>query len=85
MGENALKERTSGTVTMTIIGLASNKVMHELLEYPMCLDRMCLPIQRLAQLFESGYGIHHAGMVRAHRGLTGRLFANGLLKVILGL
>ena len=36
---------------------------------------------QLAQLFESGFGIHHAGMVRAHRGLTERLFADGLLKV----
>ncbi|PWA61790.1 Peptidase S10, serine carboxypeptidase [Artemisia annua] len=46
MGENALKEQTSGTVTMTIIGLASNNVVHEILECPVCLDRMCLPIQR---------------------------------------
>lgn len=35
----------------------------------------------LVELFEFGMGIHHAGMLRADRGLTERLFSNGLLKV----
>ncbi|GAU12731.1 hypothetical protein TSUD_122230 [Trifolium subterraneum] len=36
----------------------------------------------LVQLFESGMGIHHAGMLRSDRGLTERLFSDGLLKVL---
>jgi hypothetical protein len=35
----------------------------------------------LVQLFEFGMGIHHAGMLRSDRGLTERLFSDGLLKV----
>ncbi|KAL9249226.1 DExH-box ATP-dependent RNA helicase DExH14-like protein [Drosera capensis] len=33
-------------------------------------------------LFDSGLGIHHAGMLRADRGLTERLFSSGILKVL---
>ncbi|KAE9599497.1 putative DNA helicase [Lupinus albus] len=36
----------------------------------------------LVELFESGTGIHHAGMLRSDRGLTERLFSEGLLKVL---
>ncbi|KAH1246499.1 DExH-box ATP-dependent RNA helicase DExH14 [Glycine max] len=36
----------------------------------------------LVQLFEYGVGVHHAGMLRADRGLTERLFSDGLLKVL---
>ncbi|KAJ7978726.1 DExH-box ATP-dependent RNA helicase [Quillaja saponaria] len=36
----------------------------------------------LVELFESGLGVHHAGMLRADRGLTERLFSDGLLKVL---
>ncbi|KAK3440303.1 hypothetical protein EUGRSUZ_B00583 [Eucalyptus grandis] len=36
----------------------------------------------LVQLFEAGVGVHHAGMLRADRGLTERLFSDGLLKVL---
>lgn len=35
----------------------------------------------VVDLFEFGMGIHHAGMLRADRGLTERLFSDGLLKV----
>lgn len=35
----------------------------------------------LVELFEYGIGVHHAGMLRADRGLTERLFSDGLLKV----
>ena len=35
----------------------------------------------LVELFEYGVGVHHAGMLRADRGLTERLFSDGLLKV----
>ncbi|KAK1407351.1 hypothetical protein QVD17_38965 [Tagetes erecta] len=38
--------------------------------------------KQLVQLFGSGVGIHHAGMLRADRGLTERLFSDGLLKVL---
>ncbi|CAI0431699.1 unnamed protein product [Linum tenue] len=36
----------------------------------------------LVQLFENAIGVHHAGMLRADRGLTERLFSDGLLKVL---
>ncbi|XP_071903958.1 DExH-box ATP-dependent RNA helicase DExH14-like isoform X3 [Coffea arabica] len=36
----------------------------------------------VVDLFENGIGIHHAGMLRADRGLTERLFSDGLLKVL---
>ncbi|XP_022736597.1 DExH-box ATP-dependent RNA helicase DExH14 isoform X2 [Durio zibethinus] len=36
----------------------------------------------LVQLFEFGVGVHHAGMLRADRGLTERLFSDGILKVL---
>ncbi|PQM33209.1 hypothetical protein Pyn_14185 [Prunus yedoensis var. nudiflora] len=34
----------------------------------------------LVALFEFGVGVHHAGMLRTDRGLTERLFSDGLLK-----
>lgn len=36
----------------------------------------------LVEYFGFGVGIHHAGMLRADRGLTERLFSDGLLKVV---
>ncbi|KAI4303767.1 hypothetical protein MLD38_039362 [Melastoma candidum] len=36
----------------------------------------------LVELFGYGFGVHHAGMLRADRGLTERLFSDGLLKVL---
>ncbi|KAL5077954.1 hypothetical protein RYX36_016938 [Vicia faba] len=36
----------------------------------------------LVELFGFGMGIHHAGMLRSDRGLTERLFSEGLLKVL---
>ncbi|KAI5648293.1 hypothetical protein M9H77_34298 [Catharanthus roseus] len=38
--------------------------------------------KEVVQLFEHGIGIHHAGMLRADRGLTERLFSEGILKVL---
>ncbi|XP_020519141.1 DExH-box ATP-dependent RNA helicase DExH14 [Amborella trichopoda] len=38
--------------------------------------------RELVEVFESGFGIHHAGMLRADRSLTERLFSDGLLKVL---
>lgn len=38
--------------------------------------------RELVELFDYGLGIHHAGMLRADRALTERLFSSGLLKVL---
>ncbi|GAB4846226.1 activating signal cointegrator 1 complex subunit [Ancistrocladus abbreviatus] len=38
--------------------------------------------KELVGLFDYGVGIHHAGMLRADRGLTEKLFSDGLLKVL---
>ena len=34
------------------------------------------------ELFAGGFGVHHAGMLRADRGLSERLFSEGLLNVL---
>lgn len=44
----------------------------------------CLRIYRnreVTELFDLGFGIHNAGMLRSDRTMTERLFADGLLKV----
>jgi activating signal cointegrator complex subunit 3 len=38
--------------------------------------------REVVELFDSGFGIHHAGMLRGDRTLTERLFAEGLIKVL---
>ncbi|KAL0039926.1 hypothetical protein WJX77_011783 [Trebouxia sp. C0004] len=38
--------------------------------------------KEVQELFESGIGIHHAGMLRSDRNLVERLFGEGLLKVL---
>ncbi|MCO5571323.1 hypothetical protein L7F22_025061 [Adiantum nelumboides] len=38
--------------------------------------------RQLGELFQSGFGIHHAGMLRSDRNLTERLFSIGLIKVL---
>ncbi|KAH7652348.1 DNA helicase protein [Dioscorea alata] len=38
--------------------------------------------REVVELFGHGFGIHHAGMLRADRSLTERLFSDGLLKVL---
>jgi activating signal cointegrator complex subunit 3 len=38
--------------------------------------------REVAELFESGIGIHHAGLLRSDRSLTERLFGGGLLRVL---
>lgn len=37
--------------------------------------------RELGELFQSGFGVHHAGMLRSDRNLTERLFSEGLIKV----
>lgn len=38
--------------------------------------------REVVEFFESGFGIHNAGMIRSDRSLMERLFADGLLKVL---
>ncbi|KAK5666592.1 putative steryl acetyl hydrolase mug81 [Batrachochytrium dendrobatidis] len=38
--------------------------------------------KEMKELFSSGFGIHHAGMLRSDRTLTERLFEKGLIKVL---
>lgn len=38
--------------------------------------------REVVEFFEAGFGIHHAGMLRSDRGLTERMFSDGLLKVL---
>ncbi|CAN0424370.1 unnamed protein product, partial [Scytosiphon promiscuus] len=38
--------------------------------------------KELRDLFEAGVGCHHAGMLRADRGLTERSFEDGAIKVL---
>ena len=37
---------------------------------------------QVKELFASGYGVHHAGMLRADRALTERLFSDGLINLL---
>ena len=36
----------------------------------------------MRELFAGGFGVHHAGMLRSDRGLSERLFGDGLLNVL---
>ena len=38
--------------------------------------------KQLAELFNAGFGIHHAGMLRSDRNLVEKLFSQGLIKVL---
>ena len=38
--------------------------------------------RELKELFELGFGIHHAGMLRGDRDLSEKLFATGAIKVL---
>ncbi|CAI5478002.1 unnamed protein product [Closterium sp. Yama58-4] len=38
--------------------------------------------REMAELFQAGFGIHHAGMLRPDRSLTEKLFSMGLIKVL---
>ncbi|KNE71806.1 hypothetical protein AMAG_16111 [Allomyces macrogynus ATCC 38327] len=38
--------------------------------------------RELRELFDQGFGIHHAGMLRSDRSLTEKLFAAGMIKVL---
>jgi superfamily II RNA helicase len=48
------------------------------------LSVFCVAVCRnreVSELFDHGFGIHHAGMLRADRSLTERNFSEGLIKV----
>ena len=47
-----------------------------------CFSCASLWYREVQELFESGIGIHHAGMLRSDRNLVERLFGEGLLKVL---
>lgn len=38
--------------------------------------------KKLAELFDSGFGVHHAGLLRSDRMLTESMFSRGLIKVL---
>jgi replicative superfamily II helicase len=38
--------------------------------------------RQIQQFFRYGFGIHHAGMIRAHRSLVEKLYEVGLIKVL---
>ena len=38
--------------------------------------------KQLVELFDNGFGIHHAGMLRSDRNLVEKLFSQGLVKVL---
>lgn len=38
--------------------------------------------KEMREMFQYGFGIHHAGMLRSDRNMTERLFSDGLLKVL---
>jgi replicative superfamily II helicase len=39
--------------------------------------------REMKELFQYGFGIHHAGMLRTDRTLTEKMFADGLIRVSL--
>ena len=45
-------------------------------------SKVCRLCREVQELFETGRGIHHAGMLRSDRNLIERLFGDGLLKVL---
>ncbi|VBB85675.1 RNA helicase related to Ski2p, putative [Yarrowia lipolytica] len=45
-------------------------------------DVMKAKNKEVRELFQHGFGIHHAGMLRSDRNLTEKLFADGLIKVL---
>ncbi|KAF9357866.1 hypothetical protein BGX34_009192 [Mortierella sp. NVP85] len=56
----------------------SSDPQHELKKRDMAKSRN----REMKELYQYGFGIHHAGMLRADRTLTEKLFAEGLIKVL---
>ena len=60
---------------------------HMLFIYYDALLSLCRQIQRsrnkeMREMFPSGFGIHHAGMLRTDRSLMESMFSRGYLKVL---
>lgn len=55
----------------------SNDPQHELRKKDLAKSKN----REMKELFQFGFGIHHAGMLRADRTLTEKMFADGLIKV----
>jgi activating signal cointegrator complex subunit 3 len=81
--------KDTGKTARTLIDLAANAGELELFS---CADHPQYALikkdvskaksREVAEFFESGFGIHNAGMIRSDRSLMERLFADGLLKVL---
>jgi len=55
----------------------SNDPQHELKKRDLARSKN----REMKELFNYGFGIHHAGMLRTDRTLTEKLFADGLIRV----
>ena len=71
----------------------SNYKLHEWLHCPFTPSVYCLNVgssiqvarsrnKQLKELFQYGFSIHHAGMLRVDRNLVESLFSRGLIKVL---
>jgi activating signal cointegrator complex subunit 3 len=56
--------------------------LHSSLLTPHLFTHIFTHMQELRELFDSGFGIHHAGMLRSDRNLAERSFAAGALRVL---
>ncbi|KAG8095958.1 hypothetical protein GUJ93_ZPchr0013g36564 [Zizania palustris] len=81
--------KDTGKTARTLIDLAANAGQLELFsnashpQYSLIKKDVSKAKSReVAEFFESGFGIHNAGMIRSDRSLMERLFADGLLKVL---
>ncbi|CAL4929780.1 unnamed protein product [Urochloa decumbens] len=81
--------KDTGKTARTLIDLAAKAGELELFS---CADHPQFPLikkdvskaksREVVEFFESGFGIHNAGMMRSDRSLMERLFGDGLLKVL---
>ncbi|KAJ4821369.1 Activating signal cointegrator 1 complex subunit 3 [Rhynchospora pubera] len=81
--------KDTGKTARTLIDMAANSEQIELFmnydhpKFSLMKKEVSKSRNReVVEFFEAGFGIHHAGMLRSDRGLTERLFSEGLLKVL---
>ncbi|KAL6645584.1 hypothetical protein ACP70R_017192 [Stipagrostis hirtigluma subsp. patula] len=81
--------KDTGKTARTLIDLAAKAGELELFssadhpQFPLIKKDVSKAKSReVVEFFESGFGIHNAGMIRSDRSLMERLFADGLLKVL---
>ena len=67
--------------TILVLLLALNLVIFIYLVLCLQKDVSKAKSREVIEFFDSGFGIHNAGMMRSDRNLMERLFADGLLKV----